>query len=165
MNTLTLEFPTPAIRRRRNSLIRDLAAWSFGLLAFVAADYGGRILNMADVWTDAGEALLVDILDGTTAVPANWYGAWGTGAGTAVKGSTVLFTEASEARVITTNSQPAANQSRYVYTITADGTKTITNSGVFDAATVGNLWVHFDHAGVGVILNDAIEYTVTITWA
>lgn len=165
MTALTLQFPVPAIRRRRDSLIRDLAGWLFALTAFVAADMGGRILEMADVWTDAGEALLVDILDGTTAVPTNWYGAWGTGAGTAAKGDTVLFTEASEARVITTDSQPAANQSRYVYTITADGTKTITNSGVFDAATVGNLWVHFDHAGVGVVVNDAIEYTVTITWA
>ena len=125
----------------------------------------GGILQMADIWTTAAEEFLVDILDGTTAVPTNWYMAWGTGAGTAAKGDTTLFTEASESRVITTDTQPTASQNRHVATITADGTKTITNGGVLSASTAGTLWVHFDHAGVGVDASDAIEYTVTVTWA
>ena len=119
---------------------------------------------MADIFTDAGEDLVVDILDGTTAVPT-WRVAWGTGAGTAAKGDTTMFTEASESRVNTTQSQPASNQSRYVGTITADGTKTITNGGILDAASSGNLLLHSDHAGVALVSGDKIEYTFTITWA
>lgn len=125
----------------------------------------GGILLMADIWTDAAEDLIVDILDITVGVPANWYMAWGTGAGTAAKGDTTLFTEASESRVASALSQPTSNQSRYVATITADGTKTITNAGVLTAAAAGTLWIHFDHGGVALVLNDAIEYTVTATWA
>lgn len=126
---------------------------------------GGWIILLADIWTDAAEELLVDIIDGTVSVPANWYMGWGTGAGTAAKADTTLFTEASEARVITTDTQPAANQNRHVATITADGTKTITNGGVLSASTAGTLWTHFDHGGVAVDASDAIEYTVTVTWA
>lgn len=127
-------------------------------------DLVGSILQMADIWTDAGEELLVDILDTTVVVPT-WFIGWGTGAGTAAKGDTTLFTEASETRIAATLSQPAVNQSRYVATITADGTKTITNAGILSLVTGGVLWAHWDHGGVAVDASDAIEYTVTITWA
>lgn len=119
---------------------------------------------MADIWTDAAEELLVDILDGTVAVPT-WYGAWGTGAGTAAKGDTTLFTEASEARVVATKSQPAANQSRYFASIEADGVKTITNAGVLSASSAGTLWVHSDFTGILLAVSDKIELTFTITWS
>ena len=61
---------------------------------------------MADIFTQAGEELIVDILDATVGVPANWYVGWGTGAGTAAKGDTTLFTEASETRIAATMTQP-----------------------------------------------------------
>jgi hypothetical protein len=117
---------------------------------------------MATIYTQAGEELVVDILDGTVAVPTNWYVAWGTGAGTAVKGSTTLFTEASESRVITTDTQPSVDINQFLGTITADGTKTITNAGIFDAATVGNLLIHGDFSGIALTLGDKIEFTVTL---
>ena len=72
---------------------------------------------MADIYTSAGEALLVDIIDGTVAVPT-YHVAQGTGAGTAAKGDTTLFTEASETRVVTTQSQSAADTNKFVGTIT-----------------------------------------------
>lgn len=119
---------------------------------------------MADIFTQAGEELVADILDGTIAVPTYHIG-WGSGAGVAAKADTVLFTEESEARVVAALSQPAADQSRFVSTITADGAKTITNGGVLSALTGGTLELHSDHAGVALALNDKIEYTFTITWA
>jgi hypothetical protein len=121
---------------------------------------------MADVWTDAGQALVVDILDGTASSPGatGWYVGWGTGAGTAAVGDTTLSTEASESRVQVTCSQPAANQSRYVGTITADGTKTITNAGIFNASTSGTLWLHSDFTGVALNASDSIQFTFTVTW-
>lgn len=120
---------------------------------------------MATVFTTVGETLTADYFDGTASAPANWYIAWGTGAGTAAKGDTTLFTEASEARVIATESQPTASQNRFVATIIADGSKTITNSGVFDASTSGNMPIKGDFTGIPLDLNDAIEFTVTLTWS
>ena len=119
---------------------------------------------MADIFTDAGENLVADILDGTTAAPT-WYVGWGTGAGTAAKGDTTLFTEASETRIAATMSQPSANVNRAVAEITADGTKTITNAGILSAVSSGILLVHGDHTGVAVVSGDKIEYTIDLTWS
>lgn len=117
---------------------------------------------MANVYTQAGEELVVDILDGTVAVPTNWFVAWGTGAGVAAKGDTTLFTEASEARVAATMTQPSADITRAVGTLTADGAKTITNAGLFSASTAGTLLVKGDHAGIALALGDKIEYTIEL---
>lgn len=121
---------------------------------------------MADVFTDVGEQLVADQMDSNTAAAiTNWYVAQGTGAGTALATDTTLFTEATEARVATTDSQPASNQNRYVGTITANGTKTITNAGIFDASTGGNMLLKSDFTGIGVNSGDSIQYTFTITWS
>lgn len=120
---------------------------------------------MADIFTQAGEEIVADLVDGTVAAPANWYIGWGTGAGTAAKGDTTLFTEAAEARVTATESQPAADQNRFVGTITATGAKTITNAGVLSASTGGTLLLHSDFAGVTLAINDSIQFTFTLTWS
>ncbi len=93
---------------------------------------------MAAVYTTVGKALMVDILDGTTSVPT-FYIAWGTGSGTAAVGDTTLFTEASEARVVATVTQPATNTLMFTGSLTANANKTITNAGVFDASSGGTL--------------------------
>lgn len=119
---------------------------------------------MADIYTDAGENITADIIDGTTAAPT-WYVAQGTGAGTAAKGDTTLFTEATEARVSTTNTQPSSNQNQFQGTITADGTKTITNAGIFSASSGGTLLLKSDFTGIAVTSGDQIQYTFTLTWS
>lgn len=120
---------------------------------------------MADIFTDVGETLVADYVDGTVSAPATNYIGWGTGAGTAAKGDTTLFTEATEARIAAARSQPAGNQNRYVATITADGAKTITNAGVFDASSAGNLSLKSDFTGIVLALDDSIQFTFTITWS
>jgi hypothetical protein len=110
---------------------------------------------MADIFTAVGEGFIVDLLDAF----GNYYGAWGTGAGTHDKNSTTLFTEASESRVITTDTQPAADTMQWLYTMTADGAKTITNAGIFDAASSGNLVVASDFTGIALGAGDKIEFT------
>jgi hypothetical protein len=119
---------------------------------------------MANVFTQAGEELVTDIMDGTVGVPANWYVAWGTGAGTAVKGSTTLFTEAAEARVAATKSQPTTDTNRFVALLTAAGSKTITNAGVLSASSGGTLLIHSDFAGVLLAAGDKIEFTFELNW-
>jgi hypothetical protein len=120
---------------------------------------------MADIFTDVGETLVADYVDGTASAPTNWYVAWGTGAGTAAKGDTTLFTEAAEARVIVTESQPAGNQNRFVGTITSAGAQTITNAGIFDASSVGNMLLKSDFTGIVLAASDSIQFTFDLTWS
>ena len=120
---------------------------------------------MANVYTQVGEEVVTDLVDGTSGTHLSATNAkigWGTGAGTAAKGDSTLFTEASEARVVPTVSQPAADKLQWVGTLTANGAKTITNGGLLDAAAAGNLIVHGDHTGVVLALGDKIEYTISL---
>lgn len=114
---------------------------------------------MADVFTTTGEAFVVDRLDAF----GTYYVGWGTGAGTAAVGDTTLFTEASETRVATTDSQPSADVMQWLGLIEADGSKTITNAGIFDASTSGNLIVKSDFTGVPLAAGDKIEFTFQLT--
>jgi len=112
-----------------------------------------------------GEEKVVDLIDGVSAVHLDGTNAkigWGTGTGTHVKGSTTLFIEASEARVAATVTQPAADKNQWVGTLTADGAKTITNAGLFDAATAGNLVVAGDFTGIALSAGDKVEFTISL---
>ena len=119
------------------------------------------LVNLATVLTDAGEAWIVDKLDETLQTTGDYVG-WGTGAGTAAKGDTTLFTEASEARVVATRTQPVADTLRWVATLTADAAKTITNAGNFTASSGGTLIVKGDFTGVALALGDKIEFTINL---
>jgi hypothetical protein len=114
------------------------------------------------VLTQAGEEWVVDKLDSTVSTTPKWIG-WGTGAGTADKADTELFTEAAEARTEGTLSQPSADVLRCVGIITCAGAgKTITNAGSFTADAVGTLVVHGDFTGVVLAVGDKIEFTIDL---
>lgn len=122
---------------------------------------------MAVVLTNVGEQWACERMAGTGGGSAldGHYVAWGTGAGTAAKGDTTLSTEAAEARVAGTVSVQGTGASavyQNVATITAAGTKTITNAGNFTASTSGTLIIHGDHSGIGVDAGDSITYTLTL---
>lgn len=61
-----------------------------------------------------------------------------------------------------TVSQPTADKNQWVGTLTADGVKTITNAGLFDAAAAGNLIIHGDFTGIVLALGDKIEFTISL---
>lgn len=118
---------------------------------------------MANVYTQVGEEKVVDIVDGTVTAPANYYIGWGTGAGTAAKADTTLFTEAAETRVVGTETQPTADKNQWVGTLTCAGAgKTITNAGLFDAITAGVLIVHGDFTGIVLAVGDKVEFTISL---
>lgn len=52
-----------------------------------------------------------------------------------------------------------------VGTITAGGALTITNAGVFDASTTGNLYVKGDFTGVGLASGDSIQFTFKVQFS
>jgi len=117
--------------------------------------------HFATVLTSVGEAWIVDKLDESDQTLGHHLG-WGTGAGTAAKGDTTLFTEAAEARVEATSSQPAADKLRHVGTMTSASAQTITNAGIFTVITGGILVVKGDFTGVALAIGDKIEFTVDL---
>lgn len=123
---------------------------------------------MATVLTNTGKAQIIDALNGGTHTAPQHVG-WGTGAGTAGATDTTLFTEASETRVSGTKSivtTTVANDTyQVVATITADGSKTITNAGLFDAVTSGNLYIKGDFTGIALTVGDQIAFTIKLTQA
>lgn len=167
-----------AINRRKLTSIGIRRTWWTALLALLfmgvgIAEAGPRsrtapwkeLTSLATVLTSVGKAWVIDKLDETVATTADYVG-WGTGAGTAAVGDTTLFTEASEARVSATRTQQTTTVTgdtiQWVATITADGSKTITNAGNFTALTSGTLIVKGDFTGVAVVLNDSIEFTIKL---
>ena len=120
---------------------------------------------MATVLTNTGKARMINALNGGSHT-APQHVAWGTGAGTAAETDTTLFTEASESRVLGTKTVETTTVTNDTYqvvaTITADGTKTITNAGLFDASTSGNLYVKGDFPGIALNASDSIQFTIKI---
>lgn len=124
---------------------------------------------MATLVPTAGHGVITARLIGMS----TWIG-WGTGAGTTAATDTTLFTEDSAgspayARQAATSTQQTTTVTndthQMVATLTSNGAKTITNAGVFDALTVGNLYVKGDFTGIGLALNDSITFTVKVTFA
>jgi hypothetical protein len=122
---------------------------------------------MATVLTNVGEDWACQRLAGSGAMSASsgQYIGWGTGAGTAAKGDTTLFTESAETRAtgtVSVTGSGATAKYQVVGTITATGSRAITNAGNFDASTSGNLFVKGDFATINLSTDDSIQFTITI---
>lgn len=119
---------------------------------------------MAQVLTNIGRGLISKRIKGLGTEPNNI--GWGTGAGTAAVADTALFVEASEARVAGTSSTlqttVADDTYRVVGTLTAAAAKTITEVGMFDAATAGNMLMHANFPGVALNANESIQFTIDV---
>ena len=120
---------------------------------------------MATVLTNAGKAITTNRLKGSGTEPV--YVAMGTGAGTAAITDTTLFTEV-ETRTSGTSTQVTTTTTNDSYqvvgTITATATRAVTNAGLFDAATSGNLFVKGDHATINLSSGDSIQYTIKVQY-
>jgi hypothetical protein len=121
---------------------------------------------MATVLTNAGKAIVATRIKGGGGEPANL--GWGTGPGAADVSDTVLFAEAPEARVPGTSSLQTTNVPGDTYqvvaTMTATAPRSITNAGLFDATSGGNLFVHGDFPGVSLQQGDQIQFTIRVTF-
>lgn len=117
---------------------------------------------MATIFANAGKAIVTNRLKGQGTEP-NYIG-WGTGAGTAAVTDTTLFTEATETRVAGTSTQQTTTVTNDTYqvvgTMTVSGAgKTITNVGLFDAVTSGNLLMKSDFTGIALNVGESIQFT------
>lgn len=122
---------------------------------------------MATVLANRGKEIICDRILGNGTEPK--YVAWGTGAGTAAATDTTLFTESAESRTSGTSSKVTTTTTSDTYqvvgTITATGSRTITNAGLFDASTSGNLFVKTDFTGVVLATSDSISFTFKIQFS
>jgi hypothetical protein len=122
------------------------------------------VVKIATVVTNVGKAYAANkISNGNNAATANFIG-WGTGAGTAAVADTTIFTEAAEARVSGTQSRVTTtvtnDTAQIVGTLTSASGQTITNVGLLDASTSGNLCIHSDFAGLPLLTGDSIQFTI-----
>ena len=115
---------------------------------------------MATLIVTTGKAIVTNRIKGSGTEPLNI--AWGTGAGTTAAADTTLFTETGT-RVAGTSTQQttttASDTYQVVGTQTASGSLTITNAGLFDASTAGNLFVKGDFTGIVLASGDSIQFT------
>ena len=116
---------------------------------------------MATLLTNSGHAIVTNRIIGSGTTPQ--YVAWGTGAGTTAATDTTLFTETGT-RTAGTSTQQTTSVTNDTYqvvgTLTASGTLAITNAGLFDASTSGNLFVKGDFSTINLGTGDSVQFTI-----
>ena len=116
---------------------------------------------MSTLLVNTGKAIVTNFLSGGSATVPKYIG-WGTGSGTTSATDTTLFTEVTP-RVTGTATQTTTSTTndtlQVVGTQTAGTTESITNAGLFDASTSGNLFAKGDFTGVALNSGDSIQFT------
>lgn len=124
---------------------------------------------MATLVVNKGKEIIVDRIMGAGTEPK--FIAWGTGAGTAAAADTTLFTEGPEARTTGTSSKVTTTTTNDTYqvtgTVTATGTRAVTNAGLFDVVTSssGNMFVKGDFTTVNLSNGDSIAFTIKVQFS
>ena len=124
---------------------------------------------MATLLVNTGRAIITNrVKNGATGATEPNFVAWGTGAGTTGATDTTLFTETGT-RTTGTSTQQTTSTTNDTYqvvgTMTAGGALTITNAGLFDASTVGNLFIKGDFTGLVLASGDSIQFTIKAQFA
>lgn len=127
---------------------------------------------MASVLSELGEEWIVDRLvatSGTYSADVGNYVGWGTGAGTANKTDTTLFTEsndpASASRTTGAVTKVGTDTSavwQCVATVPSTSTQTITNAGTFKAGGAVAMFLKGDFTGIPLVNGDSIQFTFTL---
>ena len=121
---------------------------------------------MATLLVNSGKAIVTSRLNSGGTVPQ--YVALGTGAGTTGSTDTTLFTEVTPrvSGTVTQQTTSVTNDTfQVVGTQTAGTSETITNAGVFDASTSGNLFVNGDFTGIALNTGDSIQFTFKVQFS
>lgn len=111
---------------------------------------------------NGGFANITNALVNWATTPPKWL-QWGTGTAAGASAN-VVTTAAAEARTVGTPSAVTTTNTNDTYqvvgTITcATSGKTISEVGVMDALTSGNLIMYFDFTGIALLVGDSIAFT------
>lgn len=111
----------------------------------------------------------------TALIALSWYLQWGTGSAATASANVVTTTSTTEARVAASASQGTTTVTNdkmvLTGTVTAAGTRAITEIGVFDAAgsgsppTGGNMDIYADFSAINLSTNDSIAFTINVTFS
>jgi hypothetical protein len=134
---------------------------------------------MATFVVDGGLDITTNRLKGAGTEPLNI--GWGTGTQTATtRGDTSmgpttveklvdLSTSAGTDHTVGASTRQTTSVANDTYQVigtrTATGAGTVTNAGLFDAASGGNLFLKGDFTGIGLAIGDAIQFTIKAIFA
>jgi len=122
---------------------------------------------MATLLVNTGKAIVTNYLAGGAATQPKYIG-WGTGAGTTAATDTTLFTETGT-RTTGTATQVTTSTTNDTFQVTgtntAGGTLAITNAGLFDASTSGNLFAKGDFSTINLATGDSIAFTFKVQFS
>lgn len=120
---------------------------------------------MATVYVNGGPAVINNRVIQAGTAPKNI--GWGTGTNAAVVADTALQTEAAPTtaggRTVGTETRTTITQTNDNYqvtgTVTAGGALAITEAGLFDNVTAGNMLIRSSFTAVAVLSGDSIAFT------
>lgn len=129
---------------------------------------------MATLVVNNGRGIITNRLKGAGTEPLNV--GWGTGAGTTAQADSTLFTEAlvtlaagTTDHTVGTSTQQTTTTTNDTYQVvatrTATGSGTVTNAGLWDAASGGTLFLKGDFTGIGLVSGDSILFTIKAVFA
>lgn len=125
-------------------------------------------MAVAGIWTNAGQGLIVDLIDSATrsGVSATFYLMTGSGSTAAAVTDTALVSENAETRVACAISQQASGQTcRFTATVTYTGARACEEVGVFSASTGGTLVGRGVFPIVNVQSGDEITWDIDLAFA
>lgn len=124
------------------------------------------LISLSTVFTNAGAAIMSNRIIQAGTAPKNI--GWGIGTTAAAVTDTALQTESapttSGGRTVGTESRVTTTVTNDTYqitgTVTANSSLAITEAGLFDAVTAGNMLIHAVFAAINVLSGDSIAFTV-----
>lgn len=140
----------------------------------VNAELSARVRHPGGEWVDLGVAsrrvittvgagFIVDAFQNLVELEAMNYHDSGTGTNAESASDTALQSPAGPARQAGVQSEGTSVQYKTVATITYTTTQTITEHGIFSAATSGVLLDRSVFSGISVVNGSQIEFTYTLT--
>lgn len=123
------------------------------------------LISLAVAFTNAGAAIITNRIIQAGTAPKNI--GWGVGTNAAAVGDTALQTESAPTtaggRTVGTESRTTITNTNDNYqvvgTVTAGSTLAITEAGLFDAVSAGNLLTRGVFSAVNVVSGDSIAFT------
>lgn len=114
-------------------------------------------------FTSAGSAIVTALLAASNVK----YIHWGTGTTAAAATDTTLQTALGESRVSGTQTQQTTDHTNDTYQVVGTLTKAtssaaVTEAGLFDAASSGNLYVRATFDAINVDVGDSIQFTFKV---
>lgn len=151
---------------RWRARLKMLAFAAVIVIAFLFA-HPGAILAAGPFFMDAGKAIVTNLVSGIGGTVPKFV-AMGTGAGPSASTGTALSTEV-ETRTSGTVSRVTTTVANDTYqvvgTVTATATRVVTECGLFDASTVGNMLIGSGISTITLANGDSITFTFKLQFS